>query len=155
LKSCSTHGHIEAPWLAEAACAPVAEAEPHMWRVAKKDPTVRISCLGHASFLIETPADVRPITDYSGVYTEEPPPDVVTKNHAHPSHYTLQPDPHIGIVLHGWQEATKAPAHDVLLRCLRVTSLATKIRKWCGETQINGNSIFVFETAGLCSAWAH
>lgn len=142
-----------APRLALATCAPVASVGPAIWRAAAvEDPTVRITFLGHASFLIETPDHVRAITDYSGVYTTEPPPDLVTMNHAHPTHYTLHPDPRIGTVLHGWQEGSKPPAYDVVLRDLRVTNLSTNIREWGGGTEINGNSIFVFETAGLCIA---
>jgi L-ascorbate metabolism protein UlaG (beta-lactamase superfamily) len=140
------------PKLAFAVCAPVAATEPRVWRVADEDPTVTISFLGHASFLIETPNHVRVVTDYSGVYTPAEPPDLVTMNHAHPSHYTLHPDPRIGIVLHGWQEGPKPPSYDVTLRDLRVTNLATNIRDWNGGTEINGNSIFIFETAGLCIA---
>ena len=140
------------PRLALAACAPVASAEPRIWRAAAEDPTVTISFLGHASFLIETPGHVRAVTDYSGAYPTEPPPDLVTMNHAHSTHYTLHPDPRIGIVLHGWQEGPKPPNHDVVLRDLRVTNLPTNIRDWNGGTEINGNSIFIFETAGLCIA---
>jgi L-ascorbate metabolism protein UlaG (beta-lactamase superfamily) len=135
-----------------AACAPVASGEPRVWRIADEDPTVTITFLGHASFLIETPGRVRAVTDYSGVFTPAEPPDLVTMNHAHASHYTLQPDPRIGIVLHGWQEGSAPPHHDVTLRDLRVTNLATNIRTWDGGTEINGNSIFIFETAGLCIA---
>jgi L-ascorbate metabolism protein UlaG (beta-lactamase superfamily) len=141
-----------APLPGWSACAPVASDNPRVWRVADEDLSVRISFLGHASFLIETPGHVRAITDYSGVYTTEPPPDLVTMNHAHSSHFTLQPDPRIGIVLHGWSENAKPPADDVRLRDLRVTNLPTNIRDWNGGTEINGNSIFIFETAGLCIA---
>lgn len=141
-----------APVRVWAACAPVASEQPRVWRVAEEDPTVHITFLGHASFLIETPEHVRAITDYSGVYTTDPPPDLVTMNHAHSSHYTLYPDPRIGIVLHGWQEGPKPPNHDITLRDLRVTNLPTNIRDWNGGTEINGNSIFIFETAGLCIA---
>jgi L-ascorbate metabolism protein UlaG (beta-lactamase superfamily) len=141
-----------APAQVWAACAPVASEQPRVWRVVEEDPTVRITFLGHASFLIETPEHVRAITDYSGVFTTNKPPDLVTMNHAHSSHYTLYPDPRIGIVLHGWQEGPKPPNHDVTLRDLRVTNLPTNIRDWNGGTEINGNSIFIFETAGLCIA---
>jgi L-ascorbate metabolism protein UlaG (beta-lactamase superfamily) len=143
---------LPAPRVAKAACAPVAAAEPRVWYAAAEDPTVRITFLGHASFLIETPANVHAITDYSGTYTTEPPPDLVTMNHAHSSHYTLHPDPRIGTVLHGWQEGPRPPVYDVVLRDLRVTNLPTNIRDWDRGTEINGNSIFIFETAGLCIA---
>jgi L-ascorbate metabolism protein UlaG (beta-lactamase superfamily) len=140
------------PRLTDAACAPVAAAEPRVWRAAVEDPTVTVTFLGHASFLIETPDHVRAITDYSGVFSTAEPPDLVTMNHAHSSHYTLQPDPRIRYVLHGWQEGPKPPSYDVVLRDLRVTNLPTNIREWGGGTEINGNSIFSFETAGLCIA---
>jgi L-ascorbate metabolism protein UlaG (beta-lactamase superfamily) len=130
----------------------VAATEARVWRAAAEDPAVRITFLGHASFLIETRDGVRAITDYSGAYTADTPPDLVTMNHAHSSHYTLYPNPRIHTVLHGWQEGPKPPAHDVVLRDLRVTNLPTNIREWGGGTEINGNSIFIFETAGLCIA---
>jgi hypothetical protein len=104
------------PRLTDAACAPVAAAEPRVWPAAVEDPTVTITFLGHASFLIETPDHVRAITDYSGVFTTAEPPDLVTMNHAHSSHYTLSPDPRIRYVLHGWQEGPKPPSYDVVLR---------------------------------------
>lgn len=141
-----------APRLALAACAPVSSAEPRIWRVAADDLTVRISFLGHSSFLIETPDHVRAISDYSGAYTTALPPDLITMNYAHSSHYTLHPDPRIGLVLHGWQEGPRPPSYDVVLRDLRVTNLPTNIREWGGGTEINGNSIFIFESAGLCIA---
>src|ERR1700679_2348087 len=113
------------PKLAFAVCAPVASTEPRVWRVADEDPTVTISFLGHASFLIETPDHVRAVTDYSGVFGPADPPDLVTMNHAHSTHHTLHPDPRIGVVLRGWQEGSTPPNYDVTLRDLRVTNLAT------------------------------
>jgi L-ascorbate metabolism protein UlaG (beta-lactamase superfamily) len=133
-------------------CAPVALQQPRVWLAAAEEPTVHISFLGHASFLIETPDHVRAVTDYSGEFGPDDPPDLVTMNHAHSSHYTARPDPRIGIVLHGWQEGSTPPNYDVTLRDLRVTNLATNIRDWNGGIEINGNSIFIFETAGLCIA---
>ena len=135
-----------------AACAPVAFNEARVWRVAAEDPTIAITFLGHASFLIETPNRVRAVTDFSGVFAPDQPPDLVTMNHAHSSHFTMHPDPRIGTVLHGWQEGPKPPDYDVVLRELRVTNLPTNIRDWGGGTEINGNSIFIFESAGLCIA---
>ena len=141
-----------APRFAMAACAPVAAAEPRVWLTADEDPAVTITFLGHASFLIETPDHVRAVTDYSGAYGPPDPPDLVTMNHAHSTHYTLHPDPRIPHVLHGWQEGPQPPNYDVVVRDLRVTNLPTNIREWGGGTEINGNSIFIFETAGLCIA---
>jgi L-ascorbate metabolism protein UlaG (beta-lactamase superfamily) len=114
---------------------------------------VTISFLGHASFLIETPQHIKAITDYSGAFAPPEPPDLVTMNHAHTTHYTLTPDPRIKHVLHGWQEGPNPPRHDLKIGDLRVTNLPTNIRRfWSNETEVNGNSIFVFESAGLCIA---
>lgn len=141
-----------APVPAGAACTPVAARTPSVWRVADTDPTIRITFLGHASFLIETPDRVRAVTDFSGVFAPDAPPDLVTMNHAHSSHFTMRPDPRIRFVLHGWQDGPKPPRHEVTLRDLRVTNLPTNIRNWGGGTEVNGNSIFIFESAGLCIA---
>ena len=141
-----------APAASWAACAPVASNAARVWRAADGDPSVQITFLGHASFLIETPDHVRAVTDYSGLFSPVAPPDLVTMNHAHTSHFTMHPDPRIRHVLHGWQEGPKPPMHEVTLRDLRVTNLPTNIRDWGGGTEINGNSIFIFESAGLCIA---
>ncbi|MGG6895264.1 MBL fold metallo-hydrolase [Rhizobium sp. BR 315] len=115
------------------------------------DGDVKITFLGHATFLIETPGGVSIATDYSGAY---PPPytaEVVTMNKAHPSHYTLTPDPAIKYVLHGWSDVPGEPAKihltvgDTLIR-----NVTTDIRSWGGGIEANGNSIFIFEVAGLC-----
>ena len=135
-----------------AVCAPVAMNLPSIVRVADENPTVRITFLGHATFLIETPGHIRAETDYSGAFPTQAVPDLVTMNHAHESHFTLSPDPRIEVVLHGWQEGPSPPHHDVTLGDLHVRNIPTNIRTWGGGTEINGNSIFVFETAGLCIA---
>ena len=140
------------PFAVSAACAPVASAEAKIWRAAAENPSIAITFLGHASFLIETPDNVRAVTDFSGVFAPEQPPDLVTMNHAHSSHFTLRPDPRIKYVLHGWQEGPKPPAYETVIRDLRVTNLPTNIRNWGGGTEINGNSVFIFESAGLCIA---
>ena len=143
---------LVAPRLAFAGCAPIAMGEPRVWLAATADPSLRITFLGHASFLLETPGGVRAITDYSGEFAPADPPDLVTMNHAHESHFSLSPDSRIRYVLHGWQQAQKPPAHDVRVGDLHVTNLSTNIRDWRGGTEVNGNSIFVFEAAGLCVA---
>ena len=141
------------PGMVQAACAPIAAGKPKIWRAAASDtPSVRVTFLGHASFLIETPGDISAVTDYSGVFAPARTPDLVTMNHAHTTHFTLSPDPRIRHVLHGWQEGPKPPRFDVVAGDLRVTNLPTNIRTWGGETEVNGNSIFIFESAGLCIA---
>jgi L-ascorbate metabolism protein UlaG (beta-lactamase superfamily) len=113
---------------------------------------VKITFLGHATLFIETPGGVSIATDFSGAYPPPYTPDVVTMNKAHPSHYTLTPDPAIKYVLHGWSDTPGEPAKiqltvgDTLIR-----NVVTDIRSWGGGgVEPNGNSIFIFEVAGLC-----
>jgi L-ascorbate metabolism protein UlaG (beta-lactamase superfamily) len=140
------------PRLAWAGCAPIAMEGPRVWLAGSAEDAVTITFLGHASFEIETPSGVRAVTDYNGVNIPEAPPDIATMNHAHSTHYTLHPDPRIGLVLHGWREDGVVPNFDVVLRDMRVTNVPTNIRDGAGGTEAYGNSIFVFETAGLCIA---
>jgi L-ascorbate metabolism protein UlaG (beta-lactamase superfamily) len=137
---------------AHAGCAPIAFDQPRVWPAAASDDTVEISFLGHASFEIVSPAGVRAVTDYNGVNIPADPPDIATMNHAHSTHYTLNPDPRIPHVLHGWKENDTIPAFDLTVRDMHVTNLPTNIRAIGGGTELYGNSIFVFETGGLCIA---
>jgi len=140
------------PRLVLAACTPIASVQPRVWPASTGNPAVSITFLGHASFLIGSPSGVRAVTDYSGLFGPRDTPDIVTMNRAHSSHHTLYPDPRIRHVLKGWQEGTEPPSHDLVVRDMRVTNLPTNLRSWGGGTEINGNSIFIFETAGLCIA---
>jgi L-ascorbate metabolism protein UlaG (beta-lactamase superfamily) len=137
---------------ARAACTPVAMDAPRVWRAVASDDTVEITFLGHASFEIASPAGVRAVTDYNGVNIPADPPDIATMNHAHSTHYTLDPDPRIPHVLHGWAENGQMPAFDLTVQDMHVTNLPTNIRTADGGTERYGNSIFVFETGGLCIA---
>ncbi len=135
-----------------AACTPVAKRSPLFRHASTADPSLRITFVGHASFLIESPLGVRAVTDYSGYHGPPEPPDIVTMNKAHSTHYTLNPDPRIQHVLRGWGEGTEPARHNLLVRDMRVTNLPTNIRDWGGGTVVNGNSVFIFESAGLCVA---
>ena len=42
------------------------------------------------------------------------------------------------------------PAYDLTYNDVRVRNVVTNIRDWAGGAIANGNSIFVFEIAGLC-----
>jgi L-ascorbate metabolism protein UlaG (beta-lactamase superfamily) len=138
--------------MAWAGCAPIAMNTPGIWRAAMADDTVEITFLGHASFQIVSPGGVRAVTDYNGINIPAEPPDIATMNHAHSTHYTFDPDPRIPHVLHGWEENGRIPAFDLTVRDLNVSNLATNIRTGDGGTERYGNSVFVFETAGLCIA---
>ena len=87
-----------------AGCAPIAWDAPRVVLAGTAPDGLRITFLGHASFLIETPQGVRAVTDYNGLNVPEDPPDIATMNHAHSSHYTDHPDPRIKYVLHGWRK---------------------------------------------------
>jgi L-ascorbate metabolism protein UlaG (beta-lactamase superfamily) len=124
-------------------------------RSAAKASEVTITYAGHSTYYIDTPGGVRIATDFSGAYTTGRLPDVVTMNRAHSTHYTLFPDPRIPHVLHGWND-DGSPARiferigDVLIR-----NVTTDIRRYfmddsSGEMIKDGNSIFIFEVAGLC-----
>ncbi len=116
---------------------------------------VRLTFLGHATFLIESPQLVRIATDYNDYIKSPVLPDIVTMNHAHDTHYTNHPDPAIKYVLRGWGEAPDQPAiRDVKYRDVRVRNVPTNIRSFYRSTTTEryGNSIFVFEIANLCIA---
>jgi L-ascorbate metabolism protein UlaG (beta-lactamase superfamily) len=116
---------------------------------------VRLTFLGHATFLIESPQLVRIATDYNDYIKPPLLPDIVTMNHAHNTHYSDHPDPAIKYVLRGWGESPDQPANwDLKYRDVRVRNVPTNIRSFYGSTTTEryGNSIFIFEIANLCIA---
>jgi L-ascorbate metabolism protein UlaG (beta-lactamase superfamily) len=115
--------------------------------------SVEITYLGHSSFAVRTPKGVSAITDYNGVEGGLLPPDIVTMNHAHESHYTDFIESGVKHVLRGWTTAeTGYPRHDVRVGDLRVRNVATNIRGAGGGTEFAGNSIFIYEVGELCIA---
>jgi L-ascorbate metabolism protein UlaG (beta-lactamase superfamily) len=141
-------------------CLAMANASPRatpvsLRRTAAAAEQVTIGYVGHSTYTITTPGGIMIATDYNGVYRPDRVPDVVTMNRAHSTHYTLFPDTRIARVLHGWGDDGK-PAQirerigDVLIR-----NVTTDIRPYIGADGggalvKDGNSIFVFEVAGLC-----
>ena len=113
---------------------------------------VRLTYVGHSTFLLESPQLVRIATDYNDYVKPPVLPDIVTMNHAHSTHYTDNPDPAIKHVLRGWAENERPARIDMTYRDLRVRNIPTNIRRWDGSTEFYGNSIFVFEMANLCIA---
>lgn len=117
---------------------------------------VTITYAGHSTYIIETPGGVTIATDFSGAYTAGKSPDVVTMNRAHSTHYTLYPDPRIAHVLHGWNDRGDGPVHHMLtVGDTLIRNVPTDIRGGYGYgpdtvMQKDGNSIFIFEVAGLC-----
>jgi L-ascorbate metabolism protein UlaG (beta-lactamase superfamily) len=114
------------------------------------DGEVTITYAGHSTYVIETPGGVRIATDYSGVYGNEPLPRIVTMNRAHRTHFTLSPDPAIEHVLPGWNPDGGPAQHRLVVDDVYIRNVPTDIRSWDGGGEKDGNSIFIFEVAGLC-----
>ena len=111
---------------------------------------VRIRYLQHAEFAIESPG-LLVVTDYTGEIGGAVVPDVVTMNNAHDSHFTDHPDPRIPLVLRGWGTGGRSAEFDLDLGEMRIRNVTTDLRGPFGEgARKNGNSIFIFEVAGLC-----
>ncbi|MDC0736907.1 MBL fold metallo-hydrolase [Cognatishimia sp. SS12] len=112
--------------------------------------SVRIRYIDHSAFLIQTEGGLSAVTDFTG-FTGSAPflPDVVTMNHAHSSHWTPVPDPAIPHVLQGWGSNGVPASHHLDLGEMLVRNVPTDIRSGIGVEE-NGNSIFIFEVAGLC-----
>jgi L-ascorbate metabolism protein UlaG (beta-lactamase superfamily) len=112
---------------------------------------VRITFLGHSTFHIRTPDGVTIATDYSGFHRPPQPPLVVTVNKAHSTHYTMTPGPEIAHVLHGWGDGSVPADHDLVVGDTYIRNVTTDIRAgYGGAMEPDGNSIFIFEVAGLC-----
>jgi len=122
-------------------------------RTALARDQVRISYIGHSTFLLESPQLVRAATDYNDFVRPPVLPDIATMNRAHSTHYTDNPDPGIKHVLRGWAAGEKPARIDLQYKDMRVRNVPTNIRSWDGGgTQRHGNSIFIFEMASLCIA---
>jgi L-ascorbate metabolism protein UlaG (beta-lactamase superfamily) len=126
---------------------------PAAFKVALHPDQVRLTYVGHSTFLIESPQLVRIATDYNDYVRPPVVPDIATMNHAHSTHYTDRPDPAIRYVLRGWGPSPEEPArHDLTFKDVRVRNVPTNIRDWSGGTEQHGNSIFIFEIANMCIA---
>ena len=136
---------------AQAACTGVVAGWPLRFAAADVEETVSITLLGHASFLIESPAGVRIVTDYNDAIRAPVTPDIVTMNNAHPTHYSDSVEPAVKYILRGWDPAGGVATHRLEYRDVRIHNVPTNVREF-GGTRYNGNSIFVFETADLCIA---
>jgi L-ascorbate metabolism protein UlaG (beta-lactamase superfamily) len=145
---------LVAPRAFAAGCLPDIASQPlHLAAlpVSGRAGVVDLTFLGHASFLIESPAGVAIVTDYNGYLRPPSLPDIVTMNHAHPSHYTDNPEPGIKFVLRGWDTGSGPPHWNLRYRDVRVRNVLTNIRAGStGGTEFGGNSIFAFEIADLC-----
>ncbi len=138
-------------------CIALADASPQVhYMVPARLPEVAaenvyLHYIAHASFLIRSHGGLNMVTDFTG-FTGTLPfiPDVVTMNHAHDTHWTAFPDPAIPHVLRGWGEFGKGIDHHLDLGEVLVRNVSTDIRSQFSGVEDEGNSIFVFEMAGLC-----
>ena len=76
-------------------------------------------------------------------------------NRAHSTHYTLNPDPRIKHVLHGWGDKDAPAKHMLAVGDVLVRNVPTDIRRYIYDGNSDamvpdGNSIFIFEVAGFC-----
>jgi L-ascorbate metabolism protein UlaG (beta-lactamase superfamily) len=142
-------------------CLAMSNARPRATPVAFREAAaaatgeVAITYAGHSTYFIDTPGGVRLATDYSGAYQIGRLPDVVTMNRAHSTHYTLFPDPRIPHVLHGWGEDGQPAKISEHIGDVYIRNVTTDIRRYYGDYSgsdmiRDGNSIFIFEVAGLC-----
>jgi len=115
---------------------------------------VHLRYIGHSTFLMTSPKGVTVATDYNDYVKPTQVPVIATMNLAHDTHHTLTPDPNIKHVIKGWndQDPSQAQIVDLTEEDLRVRNIPTNIRTYSAETIRYGNSIFVFEVAGLCIA---
>ena len=122
-------------------------------------PEVTIRFVGHATFLITTPEGVTIATDYDG-WAGGIAPRVVTMNRAHSGHNTPDPDPAIEHVLRGWNPEGGPARHNIAVDDVVIRNVPTDLRSFGFSDDgpgadgpgrmADGNSIFIFEVAGLC-----
>jgi L-ascorbate metabolism protein UlaG (beta-lactamase superfamily) len=157
-------GWLTAPAVAEeiprSECLAISQAPPRATPVSLRNAAaatdeVAITYGGHSTYYIDTPAGVRIATDWNGAYRTGRLPDVVTMNRAHSTHYTLFPDPQIAHVLHGWGDDGQPAKISERIGDVFIRNVTTDIRRYYGEDSggemiRDGNSIFIFEVAGLC-----
>lgn len=140
----------------QSACLAMSEGVARVVPVAYGTPpdkgSLRIHYLGHAAFALATPGGQLVVTDYTGfIGNPDIVPDVVTMNIAHDSHYTDHPDPRIPMVLRGWGPLGLPARIDEQSGDLHIRNVTSDLRGPFGEGgRKDGNSIFLFEAAGLC-----
>jgi L-ascorbate metabolism protein UlaG (beta-lactamase superfamily) len=113
---------------------------------------VRITFIGHASFLIESPQLVRIATDYNDYVRPPVLPDIATMNHAHSTHYTDRPDPAIKYVLRGWGATPEEPARwDLKYRDVRVRNVPPTSEAFTAAPSPSATAIpFSFSRSQIC-----
>ncbi|MEJ8572627.1 MBL fold metallo-hydrolase [Microbaculum marinum] len=111
---------------------------------------VRLTYVGHSTFLIESPAGVTIATDYNDMVRPTVVPRIATMNIAHSSHHSYNPDPGIEHLLPGWKRDGEPAKWELTVDDVWLRNVTTNIRGGFAETERDANSMFVFEVAGLC-----
>lgn len=150
-------GGVEAARVDRCLAVASAPSPPRIQRVgytpasALKPSEARVTFVGHSTFLIESAEGVKIATDYNDYVRPAILPDIATMNRAHSTHYTDFPSPLIKHVLRGWNPEGGPARHDIELGDVRARNVSTNTR-WAdsGSYGAYGNSIFIFEVAGLC-----
>ncbi|MEM8748761.1 MAG: MBL fold metallo-hydrolase [Pseudomonadota bacterium] len=132
---------IEQPGLSVRYAGPVGPVSDQTYQVS-------FSYQGHSTYLIESPGGVSIATDFAGWLTDPITPTAVTMNRAHSSHYTDFPDPKIQHVFRGWGENGDIARHNKMVGDVLIRNVTTDILRFASIP--DGNSIFIFEAAGLC-----
>ncbi len=109
---------------------------------------VSISFQGHSTYLIESPQGITVATDFAGWLTGNIIPTAVTMNRAHASHYTDFPNPKIKHVFRGWGTNGDIARYSEMVGDVLVRNVTTDMLRF--NPVPDGNSIFIFETGGLC-----
>ncbi|MCX8225970.1 MAG: MBL fold metallo-hydrolase [Sulfitobacter sp.] len=153
----ATMAHAQTPTRTPSHCIALADAAPgveYLTLASLPDvapETVHLHYIAHASFLIRSHGGLNMVTDFTGFTGTLPMiPDVVTMNRAHESHFTQFPDPAIPHILPGWGEFGQGIDHSLDLGEVLIRNVSTDIRSQFAGIEEKGNSIFIFEMAGLC-----
>jgi L-ascorbate metabolism protein UlaG (beta-lactamase superfamily) len=157
LVALSTAAFAQQPLTEERCPRMVAHASPRAipasLRLAQlRQGEIKITYIGHSTFEIRTAAGIRIATDYNDYVRPAAVPHIATMNRAHSTHYTNNPSREIAHVLRGWSEDGAPARHDFTYEDVWVRNVPTNIRDWAGGTRHHGNSIFVFESGGVCVA---
>ncbi|MEP6355180.1 MAG: MBL fold metallo-hydrolase [Hyphomicrobiales bacterium] len=111
---------------------------------------VEITYLAHSSFRIENSSGLNIATDYTGFHGSKQLPDIATMNTVHDGHFTFEPDEEIEHVLRGWRIDGEAVRHYVRINDTIVRNITTDFTSQGTGYRPDENSIFIFETDGLC-----
>jgi hypothetical protein len=148
------------PTLATAQSAPCHATPPGQgmeasvpWRDYLPRDRVRLHFIEQSTFVIGT-RNVMAVADFAGFISHDPDilPTVVTMNSAHLTHKTDRPDPRIPHILRGWPVEGVPARHRLELPEMVIRNVTTDTLGTYDDLPPtkDGNSVFVFEAAGLC-----